>query len=46
MTKMPLGTKLAQNDSNAIFEMGLNMELKQGFIQYSGIKMSLNAGNV
>jgi hypothetical protein len=33
MTKMPLGTKLTQNDSNAIFEKDFNMELKQGFIQ-------------
>ena len=33
MTKMPSGTKLAQNDSDAIFEMDFNMELKQGLIQ-------------
>jgi hypothetical protein len=33
MTKMPLGAKLTQNDSNVIFEMDFNMELKQGLIQ-------------
>jgi len=33
MTKMPLGAKLTQNDSNVIFEMDFNMELKQEFIQ-------------
>lgn len=33
MTKIPLGTKLTQNDTSAIFEMDFNMELKQEFIQ-------------
>jgi hypothetical protein len=53
MTKMPLGTKLTQNDSNAIFEWYFNMELKQDLCkltgktqrQFTGTKMSLNAGN-
>ena len=30
---MPLGAKLTQNDSSAIFEMNFNMRLKQGLIQ-------------
>ena len=33
MTKMPLGAKLTQNDSNVIFEMDVDMRLKQGPIQ-------------
>jgi hypothetical protein len=33
MTKMPLGTKMTQNDSIAIFDMDFNMGLKQRLIQ-------------
>ena len=50
---MPLGAKLTQNDSDAIFEMDFNMELKQGLMQtnwrdsnnFSKIERNFNIGN-
>jgi hypothetical protein len=33
MTKMPLGLRTTKNDSDAIFKMIFNMELKQELIQ-------------
>jgi hypothetical protein len=53
MTKTPLGAKLTQNDSDAIFGMDFDMELNKNLFkpiersqrQFSRTKMSLNAGN-
>jgi hypothetical protein len=53
MTKMPLGTKLTQNVSDAIFEMDFDMKLRQGFLQqiektrrqFSETKNEFNTGN-
>jgi hypothetical protein len=50
MTKMPLGAKLTQNDSDAIFEIDLNIELIKNLFkpientqgQFSEIKRNLN----
>jgi hypothetical protein len=50
---MPLGTKLTQNDSNAIFEMDLTWNWNKDLYkliekiqrQFSRIKKSLNVGN-